>query len=97
MLINRGLAKGTLTTFKLVTGDELLATVEDETTEAYKISRPVALVASQQGLAMVPFVMSVKDDEVFTLEKSKIVICAETREEVVAHYIKGTTGIETPK
>lgn len=97
MLINRGLAKGTLTTFKLTTGDELLATVEEETAEHYKISKPVVLAASPQGLAMIPFIMSTPDDAVFELRKEHVVIHAETREEVVAHYIKGTTGIETPK
>jgi len=95
MLINRGLSKGTLTTFKLITGDELLATVEVENTDSYTISRPLVLVPAQQGLAMIPYIMSVTDDQTLDLAKKHVIVCAPTREEVVSSYIKATTGIET--
>ena len=44
MLLNKGYESGAVVTFKLITGEELLARVQDETLIEFKITKPVTLV-----------------------------------------------------
>jgi len=96
MLINRGLVNGQVVTFKLVTGDEILARLEEDGDTVYRVSKPHVLMPSQQGLAMMPYVMSLNDDQIVEFRKTDVMFAAPTRSELVASFTKATTGIEIP-
>ena len=48
MLIEKSLSSGDLVTVKLVTGEEIIARLEETRDDAYVISRPTMLVPTEQ-------------------------------------------------
>ena len=76
---------------KLVTGEEVLSQVEDNIDNVV-LKKPMVLVMQQEGLQMVPWLMLAAEQEV-TIDKSKIVMIYEARQELVAGYQQQTGGI----
>lgn len=95
MLISKPFAKDDLLSIKLVTGEEVITRLVDDRSDAYVINRPVTLVPTAQGTAMVPYLMTADVDSDITLDKSKVIVAALSKKELSASYIQVTTGITT--
>jgi hypothetical protein len=95
MLIDVGFKDNDLVTIKLVTGDEIMARFREEKPQSYKVHRAVTLQPTAQGLAMVPYAMTVSDDTSLEILKSSCVFITKTRSEIEPAYIQATTGIST--
>ena len=83
---------GDVVSLKLINGDELIARLESETIDTIKISRPLSITYSAQGLGMIPWMflgsrdtVSLKRDHVFDMMPSK--------KDAADQYIQGTTTI----
>jgi hypothetical protein len=86
----------TVYTFKLITGEELICRIIDETNENFRITKPLTLVPSREGLGMTQSMFSATFDKDARLNKTAIVIGpSETRKDIADSYIEGTTGIKT--
>lgn len=92
MLINKGVAAGEVVSIKLISGEEIIARLEEEGIQQVKISKPLLVAAGPQGLGMMPFVflaagetMSLKQDHIMTMNPAK--------KEAAEQYLQGTTGI----
>ncbi len=96
MLLNKGYESGTVVTFKLITGEELLARVQDETLIEFKITKPVTLVPTKQGtLAMMPYLLSTDLNTLaISLNKSAVVLHIATNKEVADQYTQAVSGIK---
>ena len=96
MLLNKGYESGTVVTFKLITGEELLARVQDETLIEFKITQPVTLVPTKQGtLAMRPYLLSTDLNTLaISLNKSAVVLHIATNKEVADQYTQAVSGIK---
>ena len=87
------LETNTIYTFKLNTGEELVAKLV-EIEDAYMvIEHPILTVISQQGLQMMPGLFSANLDKKLRLNNSSWAMIAETREDVRNSWIQATTGI----
>jgi hypothetical protein len=95
MLIDVGFKENDLVTIKLVTGDEIMARFKEEKPNSYKIHRPLTLQATQQGMALVPYAMTVSDDISLEILKTSCIFICKTRSEIEPGYIQATTGIST--
>jgi hypothetical protein len=93
MLIDKGITPGEVVSLKLISGQELLAKLVEETTTMYKISKPLVLSMSQQGIGMIPFMFTVDPEKEISISKSAIIVIANCDKQFADQYISGTTGI----
>ncbi len=89
------LEAGNIYTFKLTTGEEMVARfVSENSTEGYiTIEHPILTVISPQGLQMMPGLFSANLDHEIKLNSHSWVLIAEPREDVRNSWIQATTGI----
>ena len=80
-------------TFKLITGEEVVARVKDILEDHMIIEHPIACVLSPQGLQMMPGLFSSNQDKIVRLNNSSWAMIAETREDIRNSWIQATTGI----
>jgi hypothetical protein len=80
-------------TFKLLTGEELVAKVLEINDTTITLKQPISTVLSPQGLQMVPSLFSSNPDREVLLNISSWAMVSEPREDVRNSYIQATTGI----
>ena len=80
-------------TFKLNTGEELVARLVETHTNHMIIEHPILTVLSSQGLQMMPGLFSANMDKKLRLNNSSWAMIAETRDDVRDSWIQATTGI----
>lgn len=89
------LEAGSIYTFKLTTGEEMVAKfVSHNVQEGYiTLEHPILTVISPQGLQMMPGLFSANLDREIKLNSHSWVLIAEPREDVRNSWIQATTGI----
>ena len=93
MLITKGVAVGEVITMKLVTSEELVGKLAEETDSYYVIERPLTLVMSQQGLGLQPWLFTVEPEKPAKIFKDKVLVVAPTLKAMADNYLQGTSGI----
>lgn len=84
-------------TFKLNSGEELIAKVIAATDLYLTISEPVSIGPSPGGgLGLVPSMFTYNNRENVRLNTSSLALVAETDENVKTKYIEATTGLQVP-
>lgn len=83
-------------TFKLNSGEELIAKVIRVEDNTIYISEPVSIAPSQQGMALVPSMFTYDLKGQVRLNTNSVAMVAETDEPVKNKYIQATTGIKLP-
>ena len=80
-------------TFKLNTGEELIARIVEIAPDHMIIEHPILTVISQQGLQMMPGLISADIGQNVRLNNASWAMIAETRQDVRDSWIQATTGI----
>lgn len=81
---------------RLMTGEEVIATVKDETTDTITIEDGILLIPAGEGkIGMVPF-MPYSDGSPIALNKAHIMFRTPPNEDLRRQVLRITTGIETP-
>jgi len=93
MLIETPYKNGDTVSFKLTSGEEIVARLEDESERVYTLHKPMALVAGQQGIGLAPFMFSVSPDGKYKLQAHSVSCVAKTEAELAKQYTAKTTGI----
>jgi hypothetical protein len=83
-------------TFKLNSGEELIAKVVQAGGEFIKIEEPVSIAPMQQGMQMIPSVFTANPKGEFKLNTNNIALYAETDDSIKLKYLEATTGIKVP-
>lgn len=84
-------------TFKLNSGEELVAKVTEIQDNYLVISEPVSIGPSPQGgLGLVPSMFTYNTRGNVRLNTNSIALTAETDENVKTKYIEATTGLQVP-
>jgi hypothetical protein len=83
-------------TFKLNSGEELIAKVVQSGGDFIIIEEPVSIAPTQQGMQMIPSVFTANPKAEFKLNTSSIALYAETDDSVRMKYLEATTGIKVP-
>jgi len=83
-------------TFKLNSGEELIAKVIQAGGEFIIIEEPVSIAPTQQGMQMIPSVFTANPKGEFKLNTTSIALYAETDDSIRMKYIEATTGIKIP-
>lgn len=93
MLIDKFVKEGETVSLKLVSGEEIIARFEEETSEHIKVSKPLALVQGGSSLGMIPWFF-LADSSTVKISKHAIVAGpVVSKKEAASQYIQGTTGI----
>lgn len=88
---------GNIYTFKLTTGEEIVARlVAINTNEHYMtLASPILAALTPKGLQLMPGMFSADPDAEVRLNSSNWVMISETRADVRDSWIEATTGIQT--
>jgi len=87
---------GTIYTFKLNSGEELVAKVSGYSNSTIQVEKPVSIGPSPQGMALVPSMFTANPDLEVTINMNSVAILATTDDAVAAKYIEATTGLTVP-
>lgn len=96
MIINKGYDAQAVVSFRLVSGEEIIARVTEDTDTYFKLLKPVNLIATPNGgLGMAPAMYSADlNTSSINLQKSAVVMHTLSRKEIADEYIKATTSIK---
>lgn len=83
-------------TFKLNSGEELIAKVLEIRPDWLVIEAPVSVAPSPQGMGLVPSMFTANPDQNVQINKNSVAFFAETDESVKSKYLEATTGIRVP-
>ena len=86
-------------TFKLNSGEELIARVEKQefNAEWITISDPVSVAPGPQGMGLVPSMFTADPSGEIKLNTRSVSLFALTDDNVKMKYIEATTGIKVPE
>lgn len=94
MLIDKGVCEGEVVTFKLTSGEELVAKLIEDGPVYYKLSRPMVIGMGQQGPGLMPYLFTVHPDKEVKLNKSVVAMAEATDKQFADQFIQSTTGIK---
>ena len=93
MIIDKGVVSGEVVTLKLTSGEEIIAKLVEETPKGYKISKPLVLSMTQQGIGMMPFIFTANADKDILINYGAVAVVTTTEQQFANQYTQGTTGI----
>jgi hypothetical protein len=93
MLIEKPLKENDIVSLKLITGEEVIANYIETTDEQVVVSKPATIAANQQGMGIIPYMMTAKPDKL-RLNRNTVVACALTDEGIAKSYTEATTDIQ---
>ena len=93
MLIDKGVCEGEVVTFKLTSGEELVAKLVEDGAAYYKLSRPMVIGMGQQGPGLMPYLFTVHPDKDVKLNKSVVAMAEATDKQFADQFLQSTTGI----
>ena len=94
MIIETPYKEGDTVSFKLSSGEEIIARLEKEDAKTYTVKKPMVLIAQAEGLGLAPFMFSVSPDAKFILQATSINCIAKTQEEISKQYTAQTSSIK---
>ena len=94
MLIDKGVAANEVITLKLTSGEEIVAKLVEETETHYKLSKPMVLSMTQQGVGLMPYLFTVNPDKEIKLLKTTVTVAEATDKSFADQFIQQTTGIK---
>ncbi len=97
MILTKAFAPTDILSIKLVNGDEIVAELVEETNTTYLVARATVVLPSSQGGELMQAMQSVDIKQQIPISKHAVMMIAETVPELIQHYVKLTTGKETPR
>lgn len=94
MLVSKIYSTGDIVSFKMITGDEIVARIESVDLEWFEISKPCTVMPSPQGMGLIQSLFTADSDVNVRLHKNHVIMHAPSIDQMQKHYIKTTTGIE---
>lgn len=94
MLVSKGYTSGDIVSFKLITGDEIVARIAAVAPNGFEVSKPCTVMPSPQGMGLIQSLFTAEADVNVVLQKEHVIMHAPAIDAMQKHYIKTTTGIE---
>lgn len=89
---------GKVYTFKMNSGEELIAKYSSEVVGNYiNVTDPVSVAPGPQGMGLIPSLFTGNPGQSVTINTNNIAMYVETDESVRMKYIEATTGIKLPE
>ena len=88
---------GKVYTFKLNSGEEVVAKYSSEVVGDYiNVTEPVSIAPGPQGMGLVTSLFTADPSQSVTINTNSIAMYCETEDSVKMKYIEATTGIKVP-
>lgn len=81
-------------TLKTTAGDEIVARFVEENDNQVTIQKPLALMATPDGMGLAPFAFTISQDAKVKLNKSAVLFVHKTEEQMAKQYVQSTTGVQ---
>ena len=82
--------------WKLTSGEELIAKVTDSDDNFVYISEPLSVAPGPQGMGLIQSVFTSEEGARVTLNIKNVTMFADTADSIKQKYIETTTGISVP-
>ena len=97
MLIEKTISKGDVVSFKLASGEEVVAKIDELLDDKYIVTKPLMLTMSEKGLALAPFMFTIEPLAKIQFNASNILcVFTKTEKQMASQYIATTTGLAMP-
>jgi hypothetical protein len=93
MIIETPYKTGDTITIKTTAGEEIVARLVEETPAAITVQKPMAIMATAQGIGLGPLAFTVSPDTKININKSATLFVAKTEADMAKQYVSSTTGI----
>jgi len=93
MLLEKPIKENDIVSIKLVTGEEVIACYKELTDEHIVVTRPATIAANQQGMGIIPWMMTARP-ETLRLNRNSVIAFALTDETIAKSYTEATTSIQ---
>ena len=94
MLIDKGVCEGEVVTFKLTSGEEIVAKLIEDGAIYYRLSRPMVIGMGQQGPGLMPYLFTVHPDKEVKLAKATVTVAEATDTVFAKQFLEQTSGIK---
>jgi hypothetical protein len=95
MLIQTPYKSGDIISFKLTSGEEIVAKFEEETEKEFRVRNPLGMaMIGNGGYGLAPYMMTVDPKQSFTFRREAIVVINKTVDDTANSYIEATSGIQ---
>jgi len=81
-------------TIKTNAGEELVARFVEEDANTITVEKPMAIMATQQGIGLGPFTFTINPDAKVKINKNGCLVIHKTDGEMAKQYVSSTTGIQ---
>ncbi len=86
----------TVYTFKMNSGEEIVAKVKHSGGDWIILEEPVSIAPGPQGMGLIPSLFTADPSAEIKLNTTSIALCALTDDSVRMKYLEATTGIKVP-
>lgn len=93
MLLEMPYKEGDVVTLKLLSGEELVGKLSEETDDQVKITKPLTIVMAQQGLGLQQYLFTADPDKTFNVQKSSMITMTKTVKQFADAYTQQTSGL----
>lgn len=80
-------------TIKTTAGEEIVTRFVEENDKTITVQKPLALMATPQGVGLGPFTFTVNPDSKIKINKSAVLFVHKTDAEMAKQYVQSTSGI----
>ena len=81
-------------TVKTTGGDEIVARFVEENDKTLTVTKPLALMATPQGIGLGPWTFTVDPQSKIKINKNAVVFVHKTEESMAKQYVSSTSGIQ---
>ena len=81
-------------TIKTNAGEEIVARFMEEDATTITVQKPMAIMATQQGVGLGPFAFTINPDAKIKLNKTSMIFVHKTDGEMAKQYVSSTSGIQ---
>ena len=83
-------------TFKLASGEELVAKLVSQSDNSIELSHPLSVAPNHQGMGLMPSMFTAEPEKNVWLNTNTVTMYGVTVDAIRSKYIEATTGIATP-
>jgi hypothetical protein len=94
MIIEKPLSSGDTVTIKTTAGEEIVARLVELKPNSYVVSKPLAVMATQQGIGLGPLVFTVNPETKLEINTHAVLFAAKTDSEMAKQYVSSTSGLK---
>ena len=94
LVSNKRYDEGDIVAFKILTGDEIVARIKEDTATEFVVSKPCTVLPSPKGIGMIQSLYTANQDLDVRLLKTHVIMHNPMVKEISNYYIEVTTGIK---